>query len=266
MLAALAEAAREFAASGRPPVVARFASTVVLLRPAPPEAGGFEVYALRRVASMAFAAGMYAFPGGTVDPRDAEVLPGWAGPTPAEWAVRLGLPEPAARAVICAAVREVFEESGVLLAGPDAEVVLDDVSGPEWERARLALLDRTVGFAELLAGRGLVLRSDLLAPWTRWITPDFEPRRYDTFFFVARLPGLQLTREVGGEAAHVCWLPPSVLAGPQYPMFPPTRVTLRELARYPDLTAVLEAAPDRDLTPIQPRIDLDHDEGPRFAY
>src|SRR5581483_11814380 len=146
---------------------------------------GFEVYLQRRVASMNFAASMYVFPGGGVDPRDTAVQPAWAGPSPADWAERLRRDEATARAIVCAAVREVFEESGVLLAGPGPDTVVGDVSGAAWEAARVALLAREVGFAELLAREGLVLRSDLLVPWSRWITPVFEPRRFDTYFFLA---------------------------------------------------------------------------------
>src|SRR5258705_8188202 len=150
----LAEHARAFAERGGVPVEPRLASTVVLLREP------FEAYVIRRVATMAFAASMYVFPGGGVDPRDAAVQPDWAGPSPAEWAARLRLDESVARSVVCAAVREVFEESGVLLAGPDGSTVVGDVSGADWEAARLALIARDLGFAEFLSRRGLVLRSD----------------------------------------------------------------------------------------------------------
>jgi 8-oxo-dGTP pyrophosphatase MutT (NUDIX family) len=256
--ARLMEHARTFAEAGTEPQQARLASTVVLLRAAEPE--GFEVYAIRRAATMAFAAGMYAFPGGTVDPRDFTVELGWAGPSPAQWAARLGLDEATARAVLCAAVREVFEESGVLLAGPDPATVVGDVSGDDWEAARVALIERTVGFAEFLAERGLMPRTDLLAPWARWITPDFEPRRYDTYFFLALLPSGQRTRDVGGEAAHTRWAPPAELADDGTPMLPPTNVTLRQLARYPTIAAALDAAAVRDPgRPVQPRAELQPD-------
>jgi 8-oxo-dGTP pyrophosphatase MutT (NUDIX family) len=242
----LAARAREFYASGAVPATPKLASTVVLLRPGPGTGTdpGPEVYLIRRVTTMAFAAGMHAFPGGTVDPRDAAVQPAWAGPAPAEWASRLGLDEPTARAVVSAAVREVFEECGVLLAGPDAGTVVGDVSGAEWESARVALLAREVGFAELLADRGLVLRSDLLTPWDHWLTPEFEPRRYDTYFFLARLPDRQITRDVGGEAEQVLWGRPADLA--DLPMLPPTKATLRALSGYPTVEAAMAAR--RDVT------------------
>ena len=110
----LVEDARAFADGTKEPVEPRNAATVVLLRPGD---SGPEVYLLRRQTSMAFAGGMCVFPGGGVDPRDFDHATAWAGPTPAEWASRLGTDEATARALVCAAVRETFEESGVLLAG-----------------------------------------------------------------------------------------------------------------------------------------------------
>src|SRR5205823_3169090 len=86
--------------------------------------------------------GGYAFPGGVVDPRDESAPAARAGPSTVDWADRLGLDESGARAVVCAAVREVFEECGVLLAGPDPSTVVGDVSGPSWEADRLALIAR----------------------------------------------------------------------------------------------------------------------------
>jgi 8-oxo-dGTP pyrophosphatase MutT (NUDIX family) len=250
MPAGLLAHVRDFYAAGGAPVAPKLASTVLLLRSGNP---GPEVYLIRRAATMAFAAGMHAFPGGTVDPRDAEVQPAWAGPAPGEWAARLGLDEPYARAVVSAAVREVFEESGVLLAGPDASTVVGDVSGADWEVARVALIAREIGFAELLADRGLVVRSDLLTPWARWLTPEFEPRRYDTYFFLARLPELQVTRDVGGEAEHALWGRPDELA--TLPMLPPTLVALRGLSGYPSIDAAMAA--ERDVrSAVMPRVDF----------
>jgi 8-oxo-dGTP pyrophosphatase MutT (NUDIX family) len=268
----LAEHARRFYADDSAPAQPRLASTVVLLRPTsqegpggsrgaePPAGRGFEVYAIRRAATMAFAPSLYAFPGGGVDPRDAAVQPAWVGPPPAQWAARLGLDEGEARAVVCAAVREVFEESGVLLAGPDESTVVGDVSGADWEAAREALVARRLGFAELLTERGLALRSDLLGPWARWLTPEFEPRRYDTYFFLAMLPDRQVTRAVGGEADHTVWAAPAVLAQPSHAMLPPTRVTLRQLAAYPHVAAAMTATGGRDArTIIMPSIELGQD-------
>lgn len=234
----------------------RPAATVMLLRE---PAGVPEVYLLRRASTMAFAPGMYAFPGGAVDPRDAFVEVDWVAPDH-----RLGLPSDAARAVVCAAVREVFEETGVLLAGASRDTVLADVSAPDWEDARAAVEARTIGFAELLRERGLVLRGDLLAPWSRWITPEHEPRRYDTHFFVTRLPQGQLTRRAGGEASHAEWLSPAAAA--DLPMLLPTQVTLSELAGFRSVAAAMAAAAGRDAaTPVRPRLVTDPDGSVRLV-
>jgi 8-oxo-dGTP pyrophosphatase MutT (NUDIX family) len=245
----MGETVRRFESSGIEPVPARTAATVLLLRPGTD--GRVDVYLQRRVATMAFAAGAYVFPGGSVDPRDGEVSVGWAGPSYERWSQRLGLPESAARAVVCAAVREVFEECGVLLAGPDESTVVGDVSGADWEVDRTALQAREVALADLLAARGLVVRSDLLAPFGRWLTPDFEPRRFDTFFFLARLPVDQVTRDVGGEADHSVWLAPGEATG--LPMLPPTAFHLRELSRFSTVDSALAAGEVLDVAePTRP--------------
>jgi len=293
----MVEHASRFYAAGATPVEPRVAATVLLLRPASPappasplvvpaaplvasasgtgsgggfEPGsGFEVYLLRRVAAMAFG-GMYAFPGGAVDAADAGAVPGWAGPEPAEWGRRLGCSPERAQLVVRAAIREVFEEAGVLLAGPDADTVVGDVSGAEWEADRRALLTGTLSFAELLRRRGLTIRADLLAAWSRWITPEFEPRRFDTYFFVAPLPAGQRTRDVCGEADHTMWIRPAealtrTVAG-EIGMLPPTRVTLDEVAACGDVAEVVVAAAGRDASaPVTPELRIDPDGTVRFT-
>jgi len=240
--ALVAQMRRFLAGESGPPPVPRLAATVVLLRPA---SGGFEAYLLRRAASMAFASGMYAFPGGGVDPADARADLGWTGPPPEVWARRLGRPAGEAQAVVCAAVREVFEEAGVLLA-EGAVPAGDD----ELESDRQRLVTHEAHLAEVLARRGLVLRSDLLGAWARWVTPEFETRRFDAYFFVAALPEGQLTRDVSGEADLTLWMRPAdAVAGYEagrMAMLPPTIVMLRELAAYEDIAAVLAAAAERD--------------------
>ncbi|WP_406040303.1 NUDIX domain-containing protein [Micromonospora sp. NBC_00898] len=262
---ALVEHARRFRAEGGTPATPRVAATVLLLRPAGVD---FEVYVIRRVAAMTFG-GMYAFPGGGVDRSDSQAHLDWAGPAPTRWGDRLGLAPDAAQAVVCAAAREVFEEAGVLLAGPDADTVVGDVSGDDWEATRQDLEGRRVGFADLLAGRRLTLRSDLLLPWSRWITPEFEPRRFDTYFFVALLPEGQRTRDVSGEADHTMWIRPAdALARAEagdLTMLPPTLVTLAQVAAAGDLAGVARAAAGRDAAnPVTPHLDIPEHGEPRF--
>jgi 8-oxo-dGTP pyrophosphatase MutT (NUDIX family) len=213
--------ARRFAESGAAPAPVRPAATVLLLRTVD---SGFEVYLLRRAPTMAFASGMYAFPGGAVDPADS------AGPPLAGgWGARLGRPEPEAQAVVRAAVRELIEETGVRVAPGD------------------------------------------LVPWTRWITPEFELRRYDTYFFVAALPEGQEPADVSGEADRTEWVRPSDAvartASGELVMLPPTAVTIGELARHDSVGSVLAAGAGRDAaTPIVPRVERSPDGTSRIAF
>ncbi len=261
----LAENAAQFQASGNEPAVPRLAATVILMRPT---GAGFEIYAQRRAATMAFAPGMYAFPGGSVDPSDSDAIIDWVGPPPEHWAARMALPVGTAQAVVCAAVRELYEEAGVLLAGDAPDLggaagsrvgnVVTDLSADRWERARADLVTRKHSLTEWFGGAGLALRADLLVPWARWLTPEFEPRRFDTFFFLARMPAEQRARDVGGEADDTVWLPPGQAA--TLPMLPPTLYTLGELARYADIDAVIAAADQRDVSaPVRPVVEVDPD-------
>jgi 8-oxo-dGTP pyrophosphatase MutT (NUDIX family) len=233
----------------------RDAATVMLLRE---RAGRLEVYMLRRKPSMAFAPGAMVFPGGSVDPRDADEQVAWAGPDAADWGRIFDAPPDLARALVCTAVRETFEESGVLLAGESADSVVADTSSDDWEADRHALLDRSLSLAELLSRRGLVLRADLLRPWSRWITPVIEPRRFDARFFAAALPAGQRTRDVGGEASAVAWIAPAdaLAAGrrKELALWPPTMVTLTELAACGDLNTVLTGP--RQVAPIIPEVQM----------
>lgn len=266
----------------------RPAATVMLLRPAPagrgardashgggapgggPAAGSrtpdgrgsgpMEVLLMRRVRSMGFAPGAYVFPGGRVDERDADGGLPWTGPSPREWARTLGTDVRLARALVCAAVRETFEETGVLLADEPAHAgeaaITLDTSSEDWERDRLGLIDRSRSFTEVLSRRGLVLRSEWLRAWSRWITPRVEPRRYDTWFFAAELPPGQVSRDVGGEADLTAWTDPAAVAAEweagRMPMLPPTVATCAELALCRTLDGVREAR--RDIVPCEPEV------------
>ncbi|MET9493509.1 NUDIX hydrolase [Streptomyces sp. NPDC006552] len=245
------ERIRALAAGTLVPAAPRRAATVMLLR----DAGGVEVHMLRRRTSMAFAAGAYAYPGGGVDPRDDDRQVRWAGPTREEWAARLDVADGrAAQAIVCAAVRETFEEAGVLLAGPTPDTVVDDTTGEDWVADRQALIARELSFAAFLDRRGLVLRSDLLGAWARWITPEFEPRRYDTWFFVAALPAGQRTSDDSSEADRTVWIRPHRAAAAydrgELSMMPPTVATLRALTAYDSVAGALAGAAERDLTPV----------------
>ena len=247
--------ARQYADGTRTPAEPRTAATVVLLRRG---ANGPEVYLLQRQTSMAFAGGMCVFPGGGVDPRDFDSSVAWTGPDATTWGHRLGTDEATAHALVCAAVRETFEESGVLLAGPSADAVVADTTGDDWEADRVALEGRELSLTEFLNRRGLVLRSDLLGAWAGWLTPVFEPRRYRTWFFVADLPEGQRTRDVSTESSEVTWLPArdavAAVDEDRIFMLPPTYLTCLEVSEYADPDGVLVAATDRVVEMFTPEL------------
>jgi len=239
------------------PVVPKPAATVLLVRDdpnPPPGRAPLQVFLQRRVAGMAFAGGMTVFPGGGVDASDVPDPARWSGPTPAQWGERLACDATLAGGLVQAAVRETFEECGVLLAGPGPV--------PHHEREALVAHRRTLG--QVLAGAGLVLRSDLLSAWSRWITPEQSPRRYDTAFFVARVPGGQEADAHTTEAVEATWWHPDAALEHwqrgDMQLLAPTFTSLREIAEYPDAAAVQTAAAERVVRPVIPLVRRDGDE------
>lgn len=252
-----AEQIRGFLDGSLTPAEPRDAASIVLMRGGrSTEPGGVEVYLLRRHLGMAFAGGMAVFPGGGVDPRDFDHEVDWVGPSPAEWAARMGVEVPLARALVCAAVRETFEESGVLFAGPTADTVVADTTGEGWEEDRRRLEARELSFTDFLSQRALKVRTDLLRVWGSWLTPMFEPRRYLTWFFVAELPAGQETRDVSSESEEVTWLSvrDAITAADEKEMLvlPPQYCTFLELFDAHTPADVIAAAEGRDLTTVEP--------------
>jgi len=264
-----APTAERIDSEGRPvhaPPPVRDAATVMLVRDRTTGgagSSGVEVFAFRRVPRMAFAAGMLVFPGGSVDAGDGDPRTPWAGPPPS------AQDAPA----VAAAVRETFEECGVLLARDAAQRPPDaaDLATAGWEERRVALADGRATLAEVLLGSGLAVHAADLRPWARWVTPPFETRRFDTRFYVAALPAGQEARDLGGEGERAAWLDPgagvAAHAAGELPMLPPTLVCLEELAAAAGVAALL--ATPREPRPVSPwvarggggelvlRIDLD---------
>lgn len=261
----------EFASGERVPAQARDAATVVLMREGSPVEGP-EVYLMVRRSTMDFAPGMAVFPGGGVDPHDfdeALVDAGlWVGPSPQEWADRLGCEVDRARALVCAAVRETFEECGVLLAGPDADSAVTDLTSDDWESDRADLEAHRVSLTELLTRRSLVLRTDLLGVWAGWLTPRTQPKRYRTWFFVARLPEGQRARDVSTESSTVGWWPvsralASVDAG-ELSMLPPTYLSCVDLLASGSADQALADAHGRKVEMFMPQLITGRDGRPTF--
>lgn len=234
-------------------VPVRDAATVILLRDG---GAGPEAFLLRRARQMAFAGGMTAFPGGALDRRDLDPVTRLAGPDPRWWAERFDCDVMLAMGLLAAAVRETFEESGVLLAGPDPTSVVADAAA--YAGARAALVAGEVSLAEVLNAAGLVLRADLLRPWARWVTPVGERRRYDAWFLLAELPAGQHADGSTTEATEAGWQRPAgaladVVAGRRV-LMPPTWHTLSELAAFDTVAAALAASGQRRIQRIEPRL------------
>ena len=228
----------------------RDATTVVLLRDRP---DGLETYLMRRMSTMAFAAGMHVFPGGRIDDADISAAVSWTG-TSVD-ADRMTASAERGRGLVVCAVRELFEETGVLLA-VDSEGRLP-VEDDEWERDRSAVHDSSAALAEILDRRGLSLDPGLLPLWSHWVTPEIEAKRYDVRFFVAAIPAGQDVRDVSGEADHVRWIRPAhaldAYARGDLAMLPPTVATIADLLPFANAEATLASAPERFVCPLMPR-------------
>ncbi|HSN06018.1 MAG TPA: NUDIX hydrolase [Candidatus Angelobacter sp.] len=236
-----------------PPV--RDAATVCLLRDG---SSGLEVFLMRRTTSMAFAAGMYVYPGGAVERSDSRV-PVAGRADLAVVGARTWSPDP--RALLVAAARETFEECGVLLAVDDRGAPAPVDAGLEDDR--VALVDGVRSFAEILSRRGLLVDDAALVPFAHWVTPEVEDRRYDTRFFAAAQPAAQEARHVEGEADRSSWWRPadalSASAEGRMALLPPTAATLAVLAQHIDAASALAAAVVAQVEPILPAPRLDAD-------
>jgi 8-oxo-dGTP pyrophosphatase MutT (NUDIX family) len=250
------------------PLTPRPAATVMLVRDT---SEGIKVFLMRRHSAMEFVAGVMVFPGGGVDDRDRGAFsPGrsapapeesdvaWYGPQPSWWADRLGVDVDLAEALVCAAARETFEESGVLFAGPagDPDGIVADAS--VYRDARKALDAKTLSFGEFLRDEKLVLRADLLRPWANWVTPKEErTRRYDTYFFVGALPEGQRADGDNTETDLVGWATPQSaldeFAEGQSFLLPPTWTQLDSLN---GRTVGEVLAVDRKIVPVEPHLAI----------
>ncbi|OBC03188.1 NUDIX hydrolase [Mycobacterium sp. 852013-50091_SCH5140682] len=238
-----------------PPLPPRPAATVMLVRDAD-AASQIEVFLMRRHAAMEFAGGVMVFPGGGVDDRDRNADIAWFGPEPSWWAERLGVDAGLAEALVCAAARETFEESGVLFAGPDNDPdgIVGDAS--VYRDARAALASNALSFADFLRQEKLVLRADLLRPWANWVTPKEEQtRRYDTYFFVAALPEGQRADGENTESDRAFWSTPQAglddFAEGRSFLLPPTWTQLDSLN---GRTVAEVLAVDRKIVAVEPHL------------
>lgn len=226
---------------------ARPASTVVLLRPA---ARRFEVFLVRRHDKVAFMGGAHVFPGGRVEERDRLAEPERICEGVAEAVARLAdLPAADAVAAHVAAIRELFEEAGVLLANPV-------------DPQRIASLRRnveagTLTLEELAARERLRFALDAVVAFAHWVTPEIEIKRFDTRFFAAIVPDGQQPAHDDGETTHGEWLDPAEAVErcrrEEISLPPPTWTTLRMLSRLSGAEEVLRWARQQRIVRVQPR-------------
>lgn len=240
----------------------RDAATVILLRDR--TAGPYEVFLMRRHRNQAFMGGAYVFPGGRLDAADADPeLAACFGGFCAADAKRLlqetDLPEAAALGLFVAAIRETFEEAGVLLAR-DAGGKAVDLSVPETAARffsyRLELHEKRLAPAELVRREGLIFAPDLLVPYAHWITPEIESRRFNTRFFLAHLPEGQVPVHDRMELTESSWMTPAFAlaeheAG-RIVLMPPTLKTIEELLSFSDTAQLFAAARSRRIGTILP--------------
>ncbi len=237
----------------REPGVARPASTILLLRDnSKHDADGksrdeIEVFMMVRHREIEFASGALVFPGGSVDAGDQDIVN-----DPVLCAGRDGLDD-AMLGFRVAAIRETFEESGILLARPrgSSDLISAGRAGEIAAAHRVALNEGKITFASILTGNDLVLALDLLVPYAHWITPEGMPKRFDTWFFLAAAPPEQVGAHDGRESTDSIWVTPrDALAGNDTGRFKLPFPTIRNLIKLSKQSAVAAALGDARGKPI----------------
>jgi len=229
----------------------RLSATVLLVRDA---ARGLEVFMVERHHQIDFATGALVFPGGQVDAADGETSLG------ARCAGDAALDDDA-RILRVAAIRETFEEAGVLLArrrGAATLVDAETLRGIE-ARHRAALNAGERSIAEIAATEDLELACDLLVPFAHWITPVFMPKRFDTWFFLVAAPVDHVALHDGHESVDSVWITPADAeaarsAGRRTIIFP-TLLNVRKLGRAKTVAAAIANARSERIVTVLPRVE-----------
>jgi 8-oxo-dGTP pyrophosphatase MutT (NUDIX family) len=240
----------------------RDAATVILLRDR--REASYELFLMRRGRNQAFMGGAFVFPGGRLDEADTDPeLAACVGGFRAADAKRLlqekDLPEAIALGLFVAAIRETFEEAGVLLARNVLGRTVD-LSAPEtvarFADYRLELHEGRLTLAELVRRENLVFSPDLLVPYSHWITPEIETRRFDTRFFLSMLPEGQIPIHDRMELTESRWMSPAFAlaehAAGRIVLMPPTLKTIEELLSFANAAQLFSAVRSRRIRTILP--------------
>ncbi len=230
-------------------IAARPASTILLLRDGAQE---IEVFMMVRHHEIEFSSGALVFPGGSVDAADRGVIARSELHSGGEGCDEAGL------SFRIAAIRETFEESGILLARPRGlkDLVQAKRAAEIEARYRVALAERKTTFLDMLAESGMVLALDELVPYAHWVTPEGMPKRFDTWFFLAAAPPEQLGAHDGKESTDSLWLSPrEAVAGGASGRFKlpfPTTRNLIKLGKQPSVRAALDDARGKPVVTVMP--------------
>jgi 8-oxo-dGTP pyrophosphatase MutT (NUDIX family) len=231
-------------------VTPRAASTILLLRDS--LAQEIEVFMMVRHHEIEFSSGALVFPGGSVEKGDQEII---ASPALYSGAEGLLADDLSFR---IAAIRETFEESGILLARPRGSKALVDARlAAEIEaKSRAALSEGKTTFLNVLNENSMVLALDELVPYAHWITPEGLPKRFDTWFFLAAAPPEQIGVHDGRESTDSIWLSPrEALAGGESGRFKvpfPTTRNLIKLGKQPTVRTALDDARGKPIVTVMP--------------
>lgn len=241
----------------------RPAATIMIVRDAQPQ---FEVFMLRRTRGASFAGGMYVFPGGRVDGDDhLHKYDGVRVPPTPEQAPQLAALGYEWRGFYVAAIRETFEEAGLLLAYEADSSLLSyetDAKEARFDAYRTPLHDNELSLLELCQREGLQLAFDQVHFFNRFVTPAGRPRRFDTRFFIARAPEVQVGRHDDAETVDSQWISPAeALAQNKAEAFDLMRVTqmqLQTLNRYQSADELLAMASNNRQFPVsRPEVPVD---------
>src|SRR6266702_3423070 len=239
-------------------VAPRPASTILLLRDAAERSiegesrDEIEVFMMVRHYEIDFNSGALVFPGGSVDKGDKEIIA-----DPALYSGGEGL-DAAELSFRIAAIRETFEESGILLARPQGSKALVDAkrAGEIEAASRAALCESKTTFLAVLTDNGMLLALDELVPYAHWITPEGMPKRFDTWFFLAAAPPEQVGAHDGKESTDSIWVSPrEALEGGETGRFKlpfPTTRNLIKLGKQASVTAALDDSRGKSVVTVTP--------------